>query len=180
VKLPLPLERPLAFLDLETTGPADATKAFKRDFFRDVSKGINAIRGRHGKVFHRRASDIPVVDDGAEIERIVYTYMNPTEAGLVDDPEDWVGFSTLHESLGGEPRTFAWLDRTAYNRARLRRKDVTKEDFTHYHTLNIVPPQSCADKPDKYIEGAFPKSRYGYLIPNPKPLHPVLRLEYRG
>jgi putative transposase len=92
-----------------------------------VAKALNRFHGRHHQVWSRRYSAIPILDEQADIERLVYLLTNPQKADLVDIIEQWPGLSSAPVYLGhcDEPNEFLFFDRTAWDRAK-RPKAIAK------------------------------------------------------
>jgi REP element-mobilizing transposase RayT len=56
---------------------------FMRDFQPSVARDLNRLHGRDGKLFERRYSSEPVLDDEAFLDRLNYTLNNPCNDDLV-------------------------------------------------------------------------------------------------
>lgn len=78
------------------------------DFLRDVMSGIacaaNHEQGRAGYFWERDngRSLLPICDVGALEDAVVYSYLNPVEAGLVARPDVWPGINTRIDDIGTE------------------------------------------------------------------------------
>lgn len=112
-----------------------------------LARRVNALRGRTGKLWHRRYSAEPVLDDEAALRKLAYLYANPVNDNLVARCSDWPGFSTLPESLGHAPRTFTWRRKGALERARIRDPHADPADFETSHTLVVHPLPHFAGVP---------------------------------
>lgn len=66
-----------------------------------LAKRINRLDNFKGQLFERRYSAIPILDELALGERIVYTVTNPVSADLVTEPSRWPG---LLMWIGGSTR----------------------------------------------------------------------------
>lgn len=77
---------------------------FARELHRTVAKALNAAQGQWENLwvtepYHR----LELGSDEDVIDKIAYIAANPTEAGLVESPEEWPGVMLLPE---GEGKTF--------------------------------------------------------------------------
>lgn len=66
-----------------------------------LARYMNRFDSLSGPVFERRYSAIEILDQGAFIDRLVYTMTNPVAANLVERPEDWPGvlFARIEQGL---------------------------------------------------------------------------------
>ncbi|WP_146618372.1 hypothetical protein [Lujinxingia litoralis] len=81
------------------------TCACRSDFMRDAMSGVarqlNRHLGREGYVWDARSYGETLLLDANALERmLVYTWLNPVAAGLVDSPYDWPGFIILPRDWG--------------------------------------------------------------------------------
>ena len=59
-----------------------------------VAKCINVMLGRSGALWEpERYSDVQLIEDQDVLEKMLYTLVNPVEAGLVRWGDEWPGFS---------------------------------------------------------------------------------------
>jgi putative transposase len=64
------------------------------------AKQINALLGRHGRLWHRDYFDRYIRDERHLENATLYLHWNPVKAGLVERPEDWrYGSARLVEAL---------------------------------------------------------------------------------
>ena len=82
----------------------------------NIARAVGRVHHWRGSFFERRYSAEPVLDDGALVERVRYTFLNGVKEGLVERVEDWPGLTSLPEHRG-RVREFAWYDRTAWHKA---------------------------------------------------------------
>jgi len=89
-------------------------------FNAQVARALNRFHGRRHQVWSRRYSAIPVLDEQADIERLIYFLTNPQKADLVDKIERWPGLSSaqFHFADDGEANEFLFFDRTAWDQAK--------------------------------------------------------------
>ena len=73
----------------------------------EYAQTFNRRHARTGHLFQGRFASIPVRTDGQLWMTVGYIALNPVEAGLCDDPEDWPWASHAAVVGGAPPR---WLD----------------------------------------------------------------------
>jgi hypothetical protein len=100
--------------------PEGRIEKFFEYFNGQVARALNRFHGRHHQVWSRRYSAIPVLDEQADIERLIYFLTNPQKADLVDIIEQWPGLSSAQFYLGegDDNNEFLFFDRTAWDRAK--------------------------------------------------------------
>lgn len=108
---------------------------FMRDFASGVARSRNAYLDRAGALWDNRPyGDTVLLDRDAVERKILYTLLNPVQAGLVRRAEQWPGFKILPRDWG-RPRT------------------VQKPTGGHYKqapqtiTYTPMPPAPFADEP---------------------------------
>jgi hypothetical protein len=74
--------------------PEGKLDEFFQYFDAQVARALNRFHGRRHQVWSRRYSAIPVLDEQADIERLIYFLTNPQKANLVDTIGDWPGLSS--------------------------------------------------------------------------------------
>ena len=97
---------------LVVTDRRGALPDFLREFHRTVAKALNATQGEWENLWS--AEPYHSLELGAEedvIDKIAYIAANPTEAGLVETPEEWPGVLLLPEA---EVRTLEITRPTTY------------------------------------------------------------------
>jgi hypothetical protein len=96
-------------------------EAFFQYFDGQVARALNRFHGRHHQLWSRRYSAIPVLDETADIQRLLYILTNPQKADLVDTIGEWPGLSSAKFYLQGDDTTdneFLFFDRTAWHYAK--------------------------------------------------------------
>ena len=96
-------------------------EAFFQYFDGQVARALNRFHGRHHQLWSRRYSAIPVLDETADIQRLLYILTNPQKANLVDTIGEWPGLSSAKFYLGGDDTVdneFLFFDRTAWHYAK--------------------------------------------------------------
>jgi hypothetical protein len=125
-----------------TGGPISVFMAYIES---NIACEIDRITGWSGKFWEERFSATPILDDESLMERIRYILMHGVKEGLVARSADWPGLTCIPEFLGKGERSFPWIDRTGYSRARHRGEDVRLSDFTKRYNIKIVSPPSWRD-----------------------------------
>lgn len=85
----------------------------------NVSKELGDLFGWPGCHWERRSTDIPIVDDEALYERLVYLAGQVTRAGLVRRAVEWPGVPWIEAVTEGKRLVGVWYDRTRLYRLRL-------------------------------------------------------------
>jgi len=104
---------------------------FEETVHKLVAKCVNASLGRWENLWSSEApSAVRLEDDGAVLDRIVYTLCNPTAAGLVAFGKEWPGLRT-------RPRDIAGSETVIRRPAVFFREDGATPETV---VLRIVPP----------------------------------------
>jgi hypothetical protein len=90
-----------------------------------LARDLNRYLGRQHQLFARRYSMEQVLDEDAELERLVYILTNPQKANLVDAIEQWPGLSSAPFLFEGKSQRFVRFDRTSWHQ--------------HHRPRNIAP-----------------------------------------
>lgn len=117
--------------------------AFEQAVNREVAKRINRLRGISGHFWGRRYDEQIAPEDADALEAFLYVICNAVSHGLVEHPLLWPGLSCYAQALDGKPRTYRFVDYTAYGRACRRAKNRGKrvciKDYETEHTLTLTP-----------------------------------------
>ncbi|HEY2031694.1 MAG TPA: transposase [Myxococcales bacterium] len=107
---------------------AVAMSKFMQRLQSNIAVKIGRLVGWRGRFFARRYSAEPIVDEGAQIERLVYILSHGVKERLVSRCQDWPGLSCAQALVeGGRPSKHAWRNWTrrwkmqAYNDVRVDR-----------------------------------------------------------
>jgi len=111
--------------------------SFMAYFEANLAKAINQLRKRTGTVFHRRYSAEPILDEAAFDDRILYTVMNPVQAGLVGTHARWPGVLLWAKDETSQ-YTFEWFDKTKHDRHRKLRILIPKEQYLRKANINLA------------------------------------------
>ena len=125
-----------------------ALSEFMGHFNGCLGKELGEIHDFHGKLWHKRYSASPVLDEWAIEDRYRYIFSNSVKEGLVEHPRDWPGFHAYRQLCEGEVTEGIWIDRTGFYRAKQKAKlkknkgkPAPKEaDFTRSLTLTLDGP----------------------------------------
>jgi REP element-mobilizing transposase RayT len=133
-------------LHLCVTDERGDLSAFCQQLFGHLAREINELRGREGTVFPRRFSAEEIVDDEAFADRVVYTLLNPADARLVNEYDEWPGL--IGWQLFNAKREVKRFNRRAYAIA-LRRAEPglepRREDFIETEVLEVAPLPGLID-----------------------------------
>ena len=127
---------------LLTAPDAKVLADFLCHFNSKLARELGRLHGWREKIWGRRARKIPVVDEGAQVDRLRYLLAQGTKEGLVARPSDWPGASCVEALLTGKKASGVWFDRTAEYKARLRGEKPTK--FAHAQGCEVkLTPLPC-------------------------------------
>jgi len=96
------------------------------------ARDLNRFLDRAHQFWARRYSAAPILDSGAELERLLYTLMNPQNASLVCSPQEWPGLSSAPFLFEGRTQRFLCFDR-----ARWHRNDRPKDIGPYLSTMEL-------------------------------------------
>ncbi len=99
---------------------ADWKARWKSHVLTNLSKEIGDLHDWPGPMFERRARDIPILDDDALVDRLVYTLAQSVKEGLVGAWDEWPGPDWVGAVTRGDALEGAWYDRTRWHRLRRR------------------------------------------------------------
>ena len=107
----------------------------------NIARKVSWLIGYRGPFWSRRYADIPVVDDQAQLERILYIFENGCKEALVASPADWPGPSSARALAFGERIVGRWVDATGIAEAKKknRRAKIDEEAFAHYFPVELKP-----------------------------------------
>jgi putative transposase len=117
--------------------------AFEQAVNREAAKRINRLRNIRGHFWERRYDEQIAPEDSDALEAFLYVTCNAVSHGLVQHPMLWPGLCSYTQTLDGRPRTYRFVDYTAYGkacrRAKGKGKRVNIKDFETEHTLTLTP-----------------------------------------
>lgn len=92
---------------------AVAMSKFMQRLQSNIAVKVGRLVGWRGRFFARRYSAEPIVDEGAQVERLVYILSHGVKERLVSRCQDWPGLSCAHALLeGGRASKHAWRNWT--------------------------------------------------------------------
>lgn len=92
---------------------AVAMSKFMQRLQSNIAVKVGRFVGWRGRFFARRYSAEPIVDEGAQVERLVYILSHGVKERLVANCQQWPGLTCAHALLeGGRPSKHAWRNWT--------------------------------------------------------------------
>ena len=124
--------------------PNSNSDEFFENVNRELARRLNWKLHREGKFWGRRYSEQEVLTEEDLLEAFLYITTNGARHGLVENPKDWPGLSSYHQSTNEKPLTYAFHHYSSEDR----------EKRTTYHTLKLTPlPQySKLSKEERTLE----------------------------
>ncbi len=119
----------------------------------NLSKELGDLYDWRGCHWERRSTDIPILDDAALYERLVYVAGQATRAGLVRRAADWPGVRWVPAVTRGEPLVGVWYDRSRLYRLLVawaakpkgkRGRRPVLADVAERRTVTLTPPPMWA------------------------------------
>ena len=106
----------------------------------NLAREVGRMQAWREKIWGKRYQPILVSEEeGAQTERLLYLLRQGCKEGLVADPLDWPGATSLPAMLDGRPLAGTWFDRTAECQARRRRKEDGARAFAHEEVVVLSP-----------------------------------------
>ena len=122
--------------------PADAEQlsGFMTFVNSNIAREVGRLVSWKEKFWGRRYHSMVVSDEKeAQIGRLYYHLSNCVKEGLVEHPFDWPGVHSARALLGDRKLEGTWFDRSAYNRAKRRRKaDQPPVKESAYKTVEVL------------------------------------------
>jgi REP element-mobilizing transposase RayT len=92
---------------------AIAMSKFMQRLQSNIAVKVGRLVGWRGRFFARRYSAEPIVDEGAQVERLSYILAHGVKERLVSRCQDWPGLSCVHALLeDGRPSVHSWRNWT--------------------------------------------------------------------
>jgi len=120
----------------------------------NLSKELGDLYDWPGCHWERRSTDIPILDDEALYERLIYLAGQTTRAGLVRRAANWPGVPWIPAVTEGRPLVGVWYDRTRLYRMRraweaqpksTRGRRPVLADVAEVRTVELTPPPIWAE-----------------------------------
>lgn len=142
----------------------------KSDFFRDFGARtaeavkVNVPDFGTGAVFERRPSEQAITEDmESHLDRLMYTILQPIEAGLCKNLSDYPGFNSYKYIVTGKPLEVEFFNGADYRRARRRNKYVDPSKFIERYSITFARIPGCEDMSQeeysRFIQGEYNKRR---------------------
>ncbi len=117
---------------------AEQLAAFMALFNSKVAREVVRLTGWEEKVWSRRYQAIVIsTEEGAQVDRLIYTLAHGVKEGLVARLAEWPGVHAAPALLSGEPLEGIWHDRTGEYLARMKGEEVNPDDFIEPETLTF-------------------------------------------
>ena len=111
-------------------------------FMNHINSNIARQAGRlhhwHDKFWSRRYRPLSIEDDAVLVETTKYGLAQGCKEGLVAHPLDWPGVSSDRALLFGEKIEGTWYDRSAFNEAERRGKQVRLRDYAVQYEVPLT------------------------------------------
>jgi hypothetical protein len=125
-------------------------------FYRDLGARTAEAVKKHvpsfgtGAVFEKRPSEQAITDDmESHLDRLMYTILQPIQAGLCKNLSDYPGFNSYKYIISGKPLEVEFFNRAEYRKAKKRNKDLDPTDFIEYHEIKFEKIPGCEDMSQK-------------------------------
>ncbi len=117
---------------------------FLRDFHKEVTCGLNALRGEWGGLWGSEQTSVVRLLSGDDVlDAMVYALVNPVKAGLVESYRDWPGLHSSPASCARAPVAFARPEK--YFDARGGRPDEVRLTITVPASFSHLSRSAFAD-----------------------------------
>jgi hypothetical protein len=160
--------------------------AFFRDFGARTAEAIKKYVPSFGTgaVFERRPSEQAITEDQeSHLDRLMYTILQPIQAGLCRNLSDYPGFNSYHYIITGKPLEVEFFNGAEYNKARRRNKNADPADFIEHYKIVFEKIPGCENMTQKQysklIQEEYNKRREtiikdfddnGHIWPSPESL----------
>jgi len=116
----------------------------KSHFFRDLgARTAEAVKKYipnfgTGAVFEKRPSEQAITEDKeSHLERLMYTIMQPIQAGLCKNLSDYPGFNSYKYIVSGKPLEVEFFNGSDFRRAKRKNKHVDPSLFIEKHEIKF-------------------------------------------
>jgi REP element-mobilizing transposase RayT len=128
---------------------ASTLSSFMQYVNSNLAREIGGLHHWREKFFSRRYRATAVLDDAAQIERLMYIFSNSFKEGLVKHARYWPGVHCHHALVGKRALVGHWVDRTA---SRPGGREVKDELTLKFHKLPCLATLSDAAYQDRMRE----------------------------
>lgn len=91
---------------------AEAKAQFKAHIKANISKELGRLHDWPQGIWQGRGHDIPILDDDAFLDRLMYLAAHGVKEGLTSCPYSWPGIQWVRAVTHGKPLIGVWYDRT--------------------------------------------------------------------
>lgn len=142
----------------------------KSAFFRDFGARTAEAIKKHvpsfgtGSVFEKRPSEQAITyDKESHLDRLMYTILQPIQAGLCKNLSDYPGFNSYKYIISGKPLEVEFFNGAEYTKAKRRNKDADPADYIEHYEIKFEKIPGCEDMSQKeyskLIQGEYNKRR---------------------
>jgi hypothetical protein len=111
----------------------------------NLARELGRLHGWNEKFWARRYAAIPVLDDGALIDRVKYLLAHGVKENLVERCGDWPGPNCVRALTEGKPLTGVWFRRSLEYRARRRQLEFDEHTFSTTYEIPLTPVSCWKD-----------------------------------
>lgn len=125
--------------------------AFMRDFQGELAGRLNRYRDHNESVFPVPYHSEAILDDEVLLDKIAYTAANPVHHGLVADPDNWPGASSIAGHRQDSPLVGRWLDHNEWHNLQRRQETPPRREamVEYTHPLHIPQTLSGASRAER-------------------------------
>ena len=105
----------------------------------NIAREMGRLHDWRGPFWGRRGRPIPVLDEGAAVERLRYIMSQGVKEGLVAHPADWPGATSVPALLGSMQLEGTWIDRDLETRARRAIRAASRRPFESRVVVSLAP-----------------------------------------
>jgi putative transposase len=158
---------------LVVTDPDGALPDFLQFFNSLLARAVNCARGRWESFWSRDSYNaVELLEDADILDKLVYTLVNPVNAGLVGRARDWEGASSISLRFGGRrivPRPSIFFSE--------RMPEHVSLELRVPHSLGHVRGHELHDELAKRI--GVVEAKFKALASKPLGMHGVLALDWK-
>ena len=105
----------------------------------NVAREMGRLHDWRGPFWGSRGRPIPILDESAAIERLRYVMSQGVKEGLVADPIDWPGATSIGGLIGPMQLEGLWVDRDLETRARRSVRPIPRIAYEIPFTIELKP-----------------------------------------
>lgn len=119
-----------------------------------LATSINRLRNRSGAAFQTRFFSSPILDEAAVAERVLYTVLNPIQAKLVREPDQWPGI-LLSPKTTDQRIEFTLFDHAKKRHDQQRGIQRENHEYERTESIKIAGRPDATKIADKIQEGCI-------------------------